>query len=143
MYHDGDSGAFDADFSCRWLMLKNHDFVDGSRRCIIVVRISNHGTETTTEEHHRQNCFQRLEIEINSSKEQAQIRGSVKCLRAATSCLTGEGDSLLRRDHLGLCLDYLSTLFCFQPWHHDHHWPHVVLQVRCDIGRPTLSMALA
>ena len=38
-----DSGAFDSDFPCHWLMFKNHDFVDGSRRCIIVGRILNHG----------------------------------------------------------------------------------------------------
>ena len=46
VFHDGvpnysnESGAFGPDFSCRSPMIKNHDFVDGSRRGIIVVRIS-------------------------------------------------------------------------------------------------------
>ena len=63
MYHVGvpnfskDSDAFDPDISCRWLMLKNHDFVGGSRQYIIVVRISNHETEIITKGHRQTKLF--------------------------------------------------------------------------------------
>ena len=52
-------------------MVKNHDFVDGTRRCIIAVRTSDHEAEITTEEHtDSQNGFSDcIDIPKKSSKE--------------------------------------------------------------------------